>query len=128
MAEALGRAGQIADGLAAIEEAIVRSERSEEQWLTPELLRIKGELFLLQGVSGAAAAAEGLFRRALDLAHEQGALSWELRCATSLARLWRDQARGDEVPRLLASVYNRFTEGFDTADLKAAKALLEDLS
>jgi predicted ATPase len=128
MAEALAHAGQIADGLAAIEEAIVRSERGEERWLIAELLRIKGELFLMQGAPGAAAAAEGLFRQALGRAHRQGALSWELRCTTSLARLWRDQARRDEVPGLLVSVYNRFTEGFGTADLKEAKALLEDLS
>jgi predicted ATPase/DNA-binding winged helix-turn-helix (wHTH) protein len=127
MAEALGRAGQIADGLAAIEEAIVRSERSEEHWATAELLRIKGELFLLQGAPGAAAAAEGQFQQALDWARRQGALSWELRCATSLARLWRNQTRSNEARELLAPVYDRFTEGFDTADLKAAKALIDDL-
>src|SRR6266446_4590739 len=91
MAEALGRAGQIAEGLVAIEEAIVRSERNEERWATAELLRIKGELVLLQGAPGAAAAAEGHFRQALDWARRQGALSWELRTASSLARLWRDQ-------------------------------------
>jgi predicted ATPase/DNA-binding winged helix-turn-helix (wHTH) protein len=128
MAEALGRAGQIADGLAAIEEAIVSSERSEERWATAELLRIKGELFLLQGAPGAAAAAESHFTQALDWARRQGALSWELRCATSLAQLWRNQARSNEARELLAPVYDRFTEGFDTADLKAAKALLEDQS
>jgi len=127
MAEALGRAGQIADGLAAIEEAIVRSERSEERWAIAELLRIKGELVLLQGAPRASTAAESLFRQAVDWAHRQGARSWELRCATSLARLWRDQPRSDEAPELLASVYDRFTEGFGTADLKAAKALLDDL-
>jgi predicted ATPase/DNA-binding winged helix-turn-helix (wHTH) protein len=127
MAEALGGAGQIADGLAAIEEAIVRSEQSEERWPTAELLRIKGELFLLQGGPEAAAAAEGLFRQALDWARRQGALSWELRCATSLARLWRNQGRSNVARELLAPVYARFTEGFDTADLKAAKALLNDL-
>ena len=128
MAEALGRAGQIADGLVAIEDAIVRSEQSEERWATAELLRIKGELFLLQSAPGAATAAEGHFRQALDWARRQGALSWELRCATSLARLWRNQARSSEARELLAPVYDRFTEGFDTADLKAAKALLDDLS
>jgi predicted ATPase len=128
MAEALGRAGQIADGLAAIDEAIEQSDRSEERWATAELLRIKGELFLLQGAQGAATIAEDHFRQALDWARRQGALSWELRCATSLARLWRDQARSDEACEVLAPVYDRFTEGFDTADLKAAKALLDDLS
>src|ERR1700730_4975166 len=71
MAEALGRAGQIADGLAAIEEVIVRSDESEERWPTAELLRIKGELFLLQGTPEAAAAAEDLFRQALDWARRQ---------------------------------------------------------
>ena len=89
MAEAVGRAGQIADGLAMIDEAIVRSERGEERWATAELLRIKGELLLLQGAPGAAAAAEDHFRQALDWARRQGALSWELRTATSLARLSR---------------------------------------
>ncbi|MGA2996597.1 ATP-binding protein [Bradyrhizobium sp.] len=126
MAEALGRSGQIADGLAAIEEAIVSSERSEERWATAEFLRIKGELLLLRG--GAAATAEAHFRQALDWARRQGALSWELRCATSLARLWRNLARSNEAGELLAPVYNRFSEGFDSADLEAAKALLKDLS
>jgi predicted ATPase/DNA-binding winged helix-turn-helix (wHTH) protein len=127
MAEALGRAGQVTDGLAAIEEAIVRSEMSEERWATAELLRIKGELFLLQGAPGAAAAAEGHFRQALDWARRQRALSWELRCATSLARLWRTQARSNEAREVLAPAYDRFTEGFDTADLRSAKLVLEDL-
>ena len=128
MAEALGWAGQIADGLAAIEEAIGRSERSGERWATAEMLRIKGELFLLQGASGAAAAAEGLFQRALDFAHRQGALSWELRAATSFARLLRDQDRSAEAAALLQPIYDRFTEGFATADLRAARALLDALA
>jgi predicted ATPase/DNA-binding winged helix-turn-helix (wHTH) protein len=127
MAEALGRAGQIADGLAAVEEAIGRSERSEERWATAEMLRVKGELFLLQGAPGAAAAAEGYFQQALDWAHRQGALSWELRAAASLARLWRDQGRSADAAALLQPVYDRFTEGFATADLKAASALLDHL-
>jgi predicted ATPase len=125
MAVALGRAGQIADGLAAAEEAIEQSERTEERWAIAELLRIKGELLLLQGAPNAAAAAEGHFRQALDWAHRQGALSWELRAATSLARLLRDHNRFTEAIALLAPIYNRFTEGFDTADLKAAKALID---
>jgi predicted ATPase/DNA-binding winged helix-turn-helix (wHTH) protein len=128
MAEALGRVGQIADGLAAIEEAIERSERTEERWLIAELLRVKGELFLLQGAPGAAAAADGHFRQALEWARWQGALSWELRAATSLARLLSDHGRSADAPALLQPVYDRFTEGFATADLKTAKALLDDLS
>jgi tetratricopeptide (TPR) repeat protein len=128
MAEALGRAGQIADGLAAIEEAIVHSERTEERWATAEMLRIKGDLLLMQDAPGAAAAAEGSFRQALDLARRQGALSWELRAATSLARLMTDQGRCADAMAVLQPVYDRFTEGFATTDLKAAKALLDDLS
>jgi predicted ATPase len=89
--------------------------------------RIKGELLLLQGGSGAAVAAEDHFRQALDWARRQGALSWELRGATSLARLRRDQYRSTEAIALLAPTYNRFTEGFETADLKTAKALIDSL-
>ena len=125
---ASARAGQIADGLPAIGEAIVRSELTEERWLVAELLRVKGELLLSRGAPEAAAAAEGCFRQALDWAAQQGALSWELRAATSLGRLWRDQARSKEAHQLLAPVYDRFTEGFATADLRAAKSLLEELS
>ena len=125
MAEALARAGQIADGLAMIEEAIARSEHTEERWLIAELLRVKGELLLLQDAPEAATAAEGHFRQALDWARRQGALSWELRAATSLARLLRDHDRSTEAIALVAPIYNRFTEGFETDDLKAAKALID---
>ena len=127
MAEALGRAGQISDGLAAVEETLVWSERTRHRWAMPELLRVKGELLLLQRSPDATAAAEDLLRQALDLAREQGALSWELRAATSLARLWYKQNRSTEASALLRPVYDRFTEGFDTDDLKAAKALLDTL-
>ena len=124
---ASGHAGQIVDVLAMIDEAIVRSEHSEERWLNAEVLRIKGKLLLLQGEPGAAAAAESYFRQALDWARRQGALSWELRAATSLARLLSDQGRSTDATALLQPVYDR-TEGFDTADLKAAKALLDALA
>jgi tetratricopeptide (TPR) repeat protein len=125
MAEALGRAGEIADGLAVAEAAIERSEQNEGHWALAELLRVKGELLLLRGTQGAAAGADDHFRQALDWARRQGALSWELRAATSLARLLRDQDRSTEAISLLASVYNRFTEGFETDDLKAARALID---
>jgi predicted ATPase len=128
MAEALGRAGQHAEGLAAIEEAIGRSERTEERWAMAELVRVKGELLLLQGAPGAAAAAEDHFRQALDWARQEGALSWELRAATSLARLLRHQDRTTDATACLQPIYDRFTEGFGTEDLKAAKALLNALS
>ena len=92
-----------------------------------DLLRIRGELLLLQGAKDAAAMAEDYFRQALDGARPQGALSWELRAATSLARLLRDQDRAIDALALLQPVYGRFTEGFETADLKAAKSLLDAL-
>jgi predicted ATPase len=101
--------------------------REIERWLIAELLRIKGELLLLQGGSSAAAMAEDYFRQALDWARRQGALSFELRAATSLARLLRDQGRSADALALLQPIYDRFTEGFETADLKTAKALLGTL-
>jgi len=124
MAEALGRAGHIAEGLAAIEEAIARAERTEERWAMAELVRVRGELLLLQGEPGAA-AAEDHFRQALDWSCRQGALSWELRAAMSLARLWQNQGRPADAVACLQPVYDRFTEGFGTADLTAAKQLLK---
>ena len=108
--------------------ALARCESDQGHWCFAELLRIKGELLLVQGAPGAAAMAEHYFRQALDSARPQGALSWELRAATSLARLWSNQALSDEARELLTPVYEGFTEGFATADLKAAKALLDDLS
>ena len=125
MPEALGRAGQIAEGLVAIEEAINHSENTKERWMIAEMLRIKGELLLLQGGPTAAAVAEDHFRQALDWAARQGALSWELRAALSLAGLLRDQGRSANAETLLQPVYDRFTEGFDTTDLKKAKLLLD---
>jgi predicted ATPase len=127
MADGLGKAGQIADALNAIDDAIARAERTEELWQIAELLRVKGELLLLQNAAPQAAAAEDYFQRALDWAHRQGALSWQLRAVTSLARLRRDQGRSAEALALLQPVYDRFTEGFDAADLKMAKALLDAL-
>jgi predicted ATPase/DNA-binding winged helix-turn-helix (wHTH) protein len=128
LAGGLGRVGQIAQGLEAIDEALARSERNEDRWCVAELLRIRGELLLLQEGSGAAAAAEDHYQQALGWARQQGALSWELRAATSLARLLRDQNRSTEAIALLAPIYNRFTEGFGTEDLKEAKALLDELT
>jgi predicted ATPase/DNA-binding winged helix-turn-helix (wHTH) protein len=128
LAAGFARSGQIADGLATTEHAIERAERTEARWLFPESLRIRGELLLLQAATDAAAAAEDHFRRALDWAQRQGALSLELRAATSLARLLGAQERPADATALLQPVYDRFTEGFATGDLKAAKALLDDLS
>ncbi|MEH2473661.1 putative ATPase [Nitrobacteraceae bacterium AZCC 2161] len=127
MADALGREGKAAEGLSIIEEALARSERNEERWCVAELLRIKGELLLREGTPQAATAAEEHFLQSLDWARRQGALSWELRTSTSLARLQHDQGRIAEARSLLQSVYDRFSEGFETADLKAAKAYLNFL-
>jgi predicted ATPase/DNA-binding winged helix-turn-helix (wHTH) protein len=125
LAEGLAGAGRVAEGLAAIGQALERSERNEERWCIAELLRVKGELILLENAPDAAAAAERHLWQALDWARRQGALSWELRAATSLARMWYNQGRSKEARELLAPVYDRFTEGFETADLKASKALLD---
>jgi hypothetical protein len=127
IAELLGRAGKISEGLAAGQEAIGPSEPYAESWRTAELLRIKGELVLLQGGEGAA-AAEDHFRQALDWAHRQGAVSWELRAATSVARLLRDQGRPVDAKALLQPVFAQFTEGFETADLRIARQLIEELA
>jgi predicted ATPase len=127
-AEGLGSAGQVAEGLVAIDEALARSERTEGRWGVAELLRIKGELLLLEGAPNSAGAAEDHFLRALDGARDQWALSWGLRAATSLARLRYDQGRAGDARELLAPIYDRFTEGFGTADLTAAKRLLDALS
>jgi predicted ATPase/DNA-binding winged helix-turn-helix (wHTH) protein len=123
-AEILTRAGRVADGAAAIDEAVKRAELTEERWCFPELLRIRGDITRHLGGPDAAQLAADLYMRALDWAHRQGALSWELRAAASLARLWRDQGRSADAAALLQPVYDRFTEGFDTEDLRAAKALL----
>jgi predicted ATPase/DNA-binding winged helix-turn-helix (wHTH) protein len=128
LAEAFGRLGDVPRGLAALDRALDWTERTGGRWYVAELLRIKGELLLLQDAPGAGAAAEDQFRQALDWAHRQGALSWELRAATSFARLQSDQGRSADAAALLQPVYDRFTEGFTTADLRAAKALLDDLA
>ena len=95
--------------------------------MDPELLRLKGELLLAQDC-GAEADAEIALYQAIDIARRQSARSWELRAAMSMARLWRDQGKRQQARDLLAPVYGWFTEGFDTLDLKEAKALLEQLS
>jgi predicted ATPase len=127
LALGLAGAGQIAEGLVVVDKALARAEQTEAVWCLGELLRTKGELLLLEGVPSAVANAEACFQQALDVARRQGALSWELRAATSLARFWREQQRVSQARKLLSSVYRRFTEGFETADLMAAKALLASI-
>src|SRR5215831_6642384 len=117
-------AGQIEEAVTQFDDALRIAERTRECWLEAELYRHKGRLMLRQGHPK---AAEELYRKALSIAQEQEAKLWELRAAVSLARLWRDQERHAEAQDLLSPVYNWFTEGFDTADLKEAEALLEEL-
>jgi hypothetical protein len=97
-------------------------------WCAPEILRGQGVQILRRAGTKKADHAEALFERSLALARQQGALSWEIRTATSLARLWKEQGRGKPGHDLLASVYGQFTEGFQTADLTAAKRLLDELA
>jgi len=127
LAEGLAAAGNVAEGVLAIQEAVAQCERSDELWNIAELLRLKGELLLREGTEEAPTAAEAHLLQALDWARRQGALSWELRGATSLARLLKERGRTGAARELLSAAYDRFTEGFDTADLKNAKALLESL-
>jgi predicted ATPase/DNA-binding winged helix-turn-helix (wHTH) protein len=109
-------------------ETFARAGTGRAGWCAAEILRAKGEMILREGAPGAAFAAETLFRQSLEMAGQQRALSWELRAATSLARLWRKLGRVREAHELLAPVHARFSEGFETADLVAAKTLLEQLA
>jgi len=127
LAKRAGTAGHVEEGLAAIEEALECVEHDHTDWCRAEVLRIKGELLLLQSDSNGA-LVEDLFQRSLDWAARQGALSWELRTAISLARLQHEQHRTDEARGLLTSVYGRFGEGFETADLRTAKRILGELT
>jgi predicted ATPase len=111
--------------LAQLDDALRIVETTGERWFEAEIYRQKGRLLLRQGD---AEPVEKLFRKALSIAREQEAKLWELRAAASLARLWRDQGRPAKAHDLLAPVYGWFTEGFDTPDLKDAKALLDELA
>jgi predicted ATPase len=126
LAEAYGTIGQTDKGLAVLAEALARVERTDERLYEAELYRVKGELLLRQAVPDVL-QAEACFQQALAIASRQQATSWELRAAMSLARLWQGQGKHAEARQLLAPIYNWFTEGFDTADLREAKGLLEAL-
>jgi predicted ATPase/DNA-binding SARP family transcriptional activator len=127
LAQGLAEAGQADQGLATIDEALARSERDAELWCIAELLRLKADVLVRARGARAVAAAEEHVRRGLDWARRQDVLSLELRCAVSLARLWHGQGRDGEARDLLAPVYRRFSEGFDTAELQGAKGLLDVL-
>jgi non-specific serine/threonine protein kinase len=127
LASVLASSGRLDEGLVEVDAALRYAEESESLWCMPEILRIKGEL--VESRPGTERdIAEEWFIRARDLANRQHALSWELRTAISLARFLRDRHRAADGRELLAGVYRRFTEGFDTADLRAAKGLMTELS
>jgi adenylate cyclase len=126
LAEAYGQVGQPAQGLPLLAEALALVDQGELRYFEPELYRLKGELSLMQG--GEEVAVEADYRQALDTARRQSAKSLELRAATSLSRLLQKQGKPDEARQMLAEVYDWFTEGFDTADLKEAEALLDALA
>jgi len=129
LAEACAHAGQLDEGLRLVTEALERAQQSGERALEAELYRLKGELLVHAegGVQHAAVTAEACFHQALAVARRQQAKSFELRAALSLSRLWQQQGKRDAARALLAEVYGWFTEGFDTADLQEARALLNAL-
>ena len=127
LAIAYSELGQLDDARHCIEDAIEKVERSKEKWCEAEVNRIAGEI-AHKSFAPDPEKAEAYFDRALTVARQQQAKSWELRAAMSMARLWRDQGKRDEARDLLAPVYGWFTEGFDTADLKEAKLLLGALA
>jgi class 3 adenylate cyclase/predicted ATPase len=127
LARSYGELGQLDGASRCVDEALTAVRRSKESWYEAEIHRIGGALALI-GLKPDAAKAQAYFKRALAVARQQQAKSWELRAAMSLARLWRDQGKVQQARELLAPVYGWFTEGFDTRDLKEAKALLEELA
>src|SRR5262249_46363600 len=127
LAMLIGEAGDLAQALTTVDDALSRCQAREEGWYIAELLRLKGELMLAGKATGAAALSGELFLGGVDPAAGQDAHAWELRAATSLARLKVQQGRPTEAEQVLAPVYDWFTEGFETADLRAARAVLAAL-
>ena len=129
LAVAYERVGQAEEGLRLLTEALTTVDDNEERTFEAELYRVKGELLLKQSEGEACLReAETCFQHAIAVARGQSARSWELRAAMSLGRLWQKQGKQKEARELLADVYGWFTEGFDTADLQEARALLDGLA
>jgi predicted ATPase len=126
LARAYAELGEFDDASRSIGEAMTAVQTSKESWYEAEIHRLAGEIALMSPASDTA-KAKAHFERALAVAREQQAKSWELRAAMSMARLWRHQGKRQQAHDLLAPVYGWFTEGFDTLDLKEAKSLLEQL-
>ena len=113
--------------MAALSEALARVEKTGERWYEAELYRLKGELLLIEDEPDAS-QVERCFQRAIEIARNQSAKSWELRASISLARLWQQQGKREPARQTLAEIYGWFTEGFDTKDPQEAKALIEELT
>jgi adenylate cyclase len=132
LAEAYRIARRFDEGLAAIADALAIIDKTDERHCAANLHRTKGDLILRRSdgepESGAEPEAEECFRKSIEIARQQEARALELKAAMSLSRLWQQQGRRDEARAMLAEIYNWFTEGFDTADLKDSKALLDELS
>jgi predicted ATPase len=126
LAEVRYDAGRVTDALALVDRAVNAGGGAARGFCVPEVHRIRG--VLLRSLGSPAEEVESAFRTALELAEEQGTFLLKLRAATNLARLWRDQGKVSEAREVLAPVYGWFTEGFDTRDLKEAKALLVELA
>jgi len=125
LAEAHALTGHVVEAASTIEQAITASKRTGIKWCLPELLRIKGEIALLDADGSGRSRAEEAFRQALELGRQQGSLSWQLRTALSLARSSSQKRRSDEARELVRSIYGVFTEGLQTRDLMEAKALID---
>jgi predicted ATPase len=126
LAEAHGMLGEAATGLITLTDALTAVDTTGGRWCEAELYRLKGELLVAQSLDNHT-EAETCFHHAISIAQSQQAKSWELRATTSLARLWQSQGKRDEARKVLGDIYGWFTEGFDTADLQDAKALLDAL-
>ena len=126
-AEVEAEVGRVEAGLAILDSQRVATERSGQRMFDAEVHRVRGEL-LLRLEPADVAEAEAAFMRAVEIARRQHTKTFELRTATGLARLWRDQGKRAEARDLLAPIYGWFTEGFDTLDLKQAKSLLDELA
>src|SRR2546422_4608383 len=128
LAESVAEDGRVAEGLAIVAEVLAMVERIGAGYYEAELHRLNGELLLMLEDGTRQRDAEASFNRAIELARARSAKSFELRAVMSLCRLWQRQSRDEDAQRCLRATYDWFTEGFDTAALREAKALLEDLS
>lgn len=126
LVDTYSKAGRVVEGLALVDEALNKAQAAEYHMVEPDLYRCKGELLLADG--NTEAEAEACFLQSIELARESEAKSWELRASLSLSRLWQRQEKPDAAHKLLSSIYNWFTEGFDTPDLKEALRLLNELT